>query len=390
GPLLAMLLKYKGFEPVVYERHPSVPSGGLSMNLSPQVFKVLHILGLAEEAIALGIQTQRMVHRSEITGKILQDIEVGERIRNMTGWPTCIIVRAKFCRFLVQKAEERGVPFHWSKKLVDVNQTADNVTAVFADVTTDEGDLLVGCDGLHSKVRDALFGETSAEYTGLVAIGGFAPYTKDLQPRRPYSLDAVWGRDCFFLLIPTADDKFFWAINMPRDGEMKEDWRTADVESLGDMLDMLPPVHWSGDSGKIIKSSEGVIRFGLYLRPIPPVWHKGRAVLLGDAAHPTTPFLGQGANQSAEDIYHLVRMLVRHEPLTNESLEEALREYTTIRRTRVVRTIEQTKKEGAGRIAKTKEDLMAREAEQAKGLESATWKVILEMVQGPFAGESEI
>ncbi|KZT52074.1 FAD/NAD(P)-binding domain-containing protein [Calocera cornea HHB12733] len=407
GPLLALLLKHKGFEPVVYERHTSVPLGGLVVNLSPQVFKVLNIVGLAHDVLSLGIPVERTVMRSEITGQILQDMDLPSRVLQTTGWPMSLTIRSKYNQFLVQKMEERGIPAHWGRKLVDVQQEGGKVTAVFEDGTSDEGDVLVGCDGIHSKVRDALFGATPAEYTGVVSvnialklsstvadetqIGGFTPYTEELHPGTgPATMRQVTGNGCHFICSPSTENKYFWAVNVPDESPMLEDWRTASKSQVGKMLGSLPCARWSGDTGKIIAGTEDVIRFGLYLRPIPPVWHKGRAVLLGDAAHPTTPFLGQGANQSTEDVYHLVRVLVQNQPWTDASLEKAFAEYTAIRLPRVARAIEQAKRETKYRLAMDEEALRERDAMRAKGAEGDTWKVILEMVQGPFEGTSEI
>jgi len=391
GPVLAMLLKHKGFEPVIYERNASVPSGGLALALSAQSFKVLNIIGLADEVLALGIQTEAMVQRSEITGKILQErTERQSGLRETTGWPMSVTMRSKYSKFLVEKTEERGIAIHWGKKLVDVKQDGDKVTAVFEDGTSDVGDLLVGCDGLHSKVRDALFGKTPAEYTGLVAIGGLTPWTDELPEPKPLLTSSVWGRGCHFFCSPTAEHGYFWASTMAEEAEMLEDWRTAGSVEISDVLTSLPSSKWSGDTGKIIASSRDVVKFGLYLRPIPPVWHKGRAVLLGDAAHPTTPFLGQGANVTAEDIYHLVRALVFNEPLTNESIEKTFIEYTAGRLPTAMRVYEQGKREIGYRLATSDEDLKARDEMKARGMNSDTAKLVAQMLQGPYIGESEI
>ncbi|EJU01989.1 FAD/NADP-binding domain-containing protein [Dacryopinax primogenitus] len=270
GPVLAMVLKHKGFEPVIYERYASVPAGGLALALSAQSFKVLNIIGLADEAVELGVQTDGFVQRSEITGQILQERSGRQPIlRGQTGWPMTVTLRSKYCDFIVKKAEQRSIPIHWSKKLVDVKQDDDKVIAVFEDGTTDEGDLLVGCDGLHSKVRDALFGKTPAEYTGVVVIGGWTPYTNELHPTGQLTSLSVFGRGCHFFSSPTAE-KYFWAVTMPAEAEMLEDWRMAGKLQIGDALASVPATTWSGDTGRIISGSDEVIRFGLYLRPIPP------------------------------------------------------------------------------------------------------------------------
>jgi len=193
-----------------------------------------------------------------------------------------------------------------------------------------------------------------------------------------------------FVCMPTAEKKYMWVINTPEKAEMLEDWRVASAIDKEEIMDSLPPKSWKGDAGHITRNASEVIRFGMYLRPISQVWHKGRIALLGDSAHPTMPFLGQGANMSCEDVYHLVRALVKNRPLTNESIDQAFTEYTAVRLPRVTRTINQSSKEMEFRLAKGEEALKLREAHQAKGLESDTWKTVFEMIQGPYTGESEI
>ncbi|KZO93488.1 FAD/NAD(P)-binding domain-containing protein [Calocera viscosa TUFC12733] len=394
GPLLALVLQHKGFEPVIYERHKENPPGGLAMQLSGQSLKVLNLLGLAEGALALALPLEHAKHRSELTGRVFLDAPAGAGIRAATGWPLCTVIRATYGAYLLDAVKQRGIELHWGKKFVGLREEGEKVIAEFVDGSEAEGDLLVGCDGIHSTVRDVLFGKTPAEFTGLVGIAGYTPFTEKLHPSPPMTVEQVWGDGCHYICLPLRQERYMWAVNMPEDTPgMLEDWRTvrpATDEQVGKMLKALPCYDWGGGVGDVIKGTTELIKFGLYIRPIAPVWHKGRAVLLGDAAHPTTPFLGQGANQSTEDVYHLVRCLLQHAPLTSESLDKAFTEYAAVRMDRVRRTIEQTKAEGDLRRISGREACLAREEVLARGMGTDTWKIILEMVSGPFTGESEI
>ncbi|KZT52078.1 FAD/NAD(P)-binding domain-containing protein [Calocera cornea HHB12733] len=371
GPILAMLLKHKGFAPEVFEKHSHPTEGGLTIMVSPQSLKVLDLVGLAHKVIALGRPLQRLLSRSETSGQVFIDSDLPSTFVDKTGWPMVIVNRTVYHKFLVESCEAQGVPVRWHKKLDDVKLAGEKVTALFADGSEAVGDLLVGCDGLHSNTRDALFGKSPASFTGVVSVSGFTPFSKSLSP--PYTtMLQIFGDGAYFLTFPTAQEKNMWAVNISANEGEVEDWGPVKESERQAIVDSLPPHTWKGEPGLFLKNAEEMVRFGLFLRPIPDVWHKGRVVLCGDAAHPITPFLGQGANQASEDIYHLVRVLVQHAPLTDASLEAAFKEYTEIRK---------PKDEAA---------LQAVEEEHAKGLESDTWKIILEMVHGPFEGPSEI
>ncbi|KZT52084.1 FAD/NAD(P)-binding domain-containing protein [Calocera cornea HHB12733] len=363
------------------------------MQLSGQAFKVLNLLGLAEGALALALPTEHARHRSELTGRVFLDAPAGAGIRAATGWPLCGVNRAAYAQYLLDACKDRGISVHWGKKFVGLREDGELVYAKFEDGSEVQGDLLVGADGIHSTVRDTLFGKTPAEYTGLVGIAGYTPYTVTMRASPPITVEQVWGDGCHYICLPMLEDRYMWAVNMPEDAAMIEDWRTvrpATDDKVKEMLQGLPCYDWGGGVGEVIKGTTELVKFGLYLRPIAPIWHRGRSVLLGDAAHPTTPFLGQGANQATEDVYHLVRLLLAHSPLTAESINKAYTEYAAVRMDRVRRTIEQTKAEGNLRMIKGREACLEREELLARGMGTDTWKIILEMISGPFTGESEI
>ncbi|KAJ3812872.1 hypothetical protein F5876DRAFT_63655 [Lentinula aff. lateritia] len=151
---LAMLLKHKGFDPAIYERHTGIQNAGLILGVSPQTLKVLNILRLAEGIISIAVG--------------------------------------------------RGIPVYFGKKLVDVNQNGDRVSAVFEDGMITEGDLVVGCDGLHSAVRNTLFGKEDPQYMGLVQIGGFSPIPDSLRNEKPTEYQ-IYGDRAHFISMPIND-----------------------------------------------------------------------------------------------------------------------------------------------------------------------------------------
>jgi len=386
-----MLLKHKGFEPIIYERQPEVQQAGISLGVSPQTFKVLNILGLAEPLIPLGSVLDEIVTYSQISEEILGKNDGPSRVRAWLGWPALMISRARYCKFLYDSAVERGIKIHFDKKCVNVKQEGQRVKAVFEDGTEAEGDLLVGCDGLHSAVRNVLFGQEQAKYMGLIQIGGFAPVPDYFQSWKPTFYQA-FGDGAHFLCAPVNSTQMAWATTLPQPTEAREDWHRVRGDSVKETVKGLAVASWDHGPKDVVAGATFVTKYGLYSRPILDVWHKGRVVLVGDAAHPTSPHLGQGANQAMEDCYHLVRLLCKAEPFTDATLDVAFVEYERIRVPIVTKAVNQAKKEGDHRVLVGKEACKKRD-EMMKGgggQNPESTKLRMELVQGPFTGESEI
>ncbi|KZO93969.1 FAD/NAD(P)-binding domain-containing protein [Calocera viscosa TUFC12733] len=391
GPVLAMLLKHKGFDVVIYERQPEIQPSGLALGVSPQTFKVLNILGLAEPLIPLGQPLEEMTTYSQLRGELLGKTDGAAKIRAWLGWPLILVSRARYCQYLFDSAKDRGVEIHFNKRFVDVREEGEKVTAVFEDGTEAVGDLLVGCDGLHSGVRNSLFGKDEATYMGLVQIGGFAPQPEYFSSTKP-GIMQVFGDGAHFICGQVNSTAMMWATTLPQPTEAFEDWRRLGNDETKEMLKGLQVAGWENGPKELVAATTFVTKYGLYERPILPVWHKGRVVLVGDAAHPTSPHLGQGANQAMEDCYHLVRLLCKAEPFTDSSLQTAFEEYERIRIPIVTQAVEGAKAEGARRVLVGKEACEARDELIASGggNNPERQKLQMQLIQGPFMGESEI
>ncbi|KZO93968.1 FAD/NAD(P)-binding domain-containing protein [Calocera viscosa TUFC12733] len=392
GPVLAMLLKYKGFEPVIYERKSETEQAGLALGVSPQTFKVLNILGLAEPLLSIGVPVDEAVTYSQLRGTILGKRDAA-RMRVLTNWPILMVSRARYSQFLCDSARERGVEIHYNKRFVDVRQEGERVTAVFEDGSEAEGDLLVGCDGLHSVVRNTLGVKDEARYTGLAQIGGFTP-TPDSLKREKAWIGQYFGDGAHFLAMPISSTQMCWASTFHDPIEAREDWRRLNIEDAAsrELVQGLQAASWENGPKELVAGATFVTKYGLYDRPVLDVWHKGRIVLVGDAAHPTSPHLGQGANQAMEDCYHLVRLLCKAEPFTDTSLETAFEEYERIRIPIVTAAVEGAKEEGKTRVLVGKEACEARDETIANGggANPERMKLQMQLLMGPFAGESEI
>ncbi|KAL5485407.1 hypothetical protein ACEPAI_8049 [Sanghuangporus weigelae] len=400
GPVLAMLLKQKGYIPVLYERTEGTTSGGLSLALQPNGFKVLSLIpGLLE-----GLPGRKITHTavfSTVTNRtlVLHDApsRAGERYDTSPELGIRGVQRERFHRYLVEQAESRGVTIHWSYQLQNLEEVAEDCVELhFANGKTARASFVIGCDGLHSNTCSALFGDMKPDYTGLVQTGGMSP-----RPQTLKNIDAMCnflGAHAHMVAYPITDEYYSWAMTQPED-EHKESWRSID-EDRKEAFKKGPFSQWGYGAGDMVKTATKVIRYGLYDRPELKTWYKGRVVLLGDAAHPTTPHLGQGANQAFEDIYHLVRALTMHHPsprasATTSQLTAAFAEYERVRLPRSAELVRRARARGDKRVENIDfnnlEVMERRENVWKEELsEDNIWNDMDVYAKGPYAGRSEI
>jgi 2-polyprenyl-6-methoxyphenol hydroxylase-like FAD-dependent oxidoreductase len=251
--------------------------------------------------------------------------------------------RADLYAALRDEAVRRGVPIEYGKRLVDAEVAPRGVRATFADGSTSEGDLLVGADGLRSRTRSLIDPKAPpARHLGLLNTGGFARGLR--LPDPPGVANMVFGRRCFFGYFVHPDGDAWWFANPasrsePTPAELaaitSEQWRTRLVELFrddrGPMLD-------------IIAATDTIVpAWNTYDFPSVPRWHNDRMVIVGDAAHATSPSSGQGASMAIED------GVVLGKCLRDLPVPAAFAAFERARRGRVERIVKQGKRNGTGK-----------------------------------------
>ena len=332
GPAAAMALQKAGIEPVIYEAHPADADGtGAFLTLASNGVDALRTLGADKPALAAGFPTPAITLRSG-TGKRLGQTRTGQTLPDGTTSHT--IKRADLYRVLHQEAISRGIRVEHGKRLIAAEQTGGGVRAVFADGTEAAGDLLIGCDGVHSAVRPVIDPAAPAPaYAGLLNTGGYA---RGVQvDTEPGSYEMIFGKRAFFGYAPAPGGQLWWFANLPRRGEpargeaqaiTTEQWRPRLLQLFAD------------DAGPAIALIEATPQI-MPMTPIHtiahlPAWHNGRMIVIGDAAHAPSPTSGQGASLSIEDAVVLAKCL-RDEP----SPQAAFARFEEARRPRVERII---------------------------------------------------
>lgn len=338
GPVAAIALRKAGFDAVVHEAYDEGADGvGAFLTLATNGLAALRVLDLEDAVRAHGFPTPTM--RLRLGSRVLAEFP-------MTGGrpdaPTTVTLkRADLYRVLRDEAVRRGARVEYGKRLVGAEADADGVTARFADGSSARGELLVGADGLRSTLRTVIDPHAPApRYVPLLNTGGYARgVTVDAEPG---VAEMAFGKRAFFGHLPHPDGSVWWFANLPRRTEPSaaelaavgpEGWRRRLLDLFAD--DDIPAVD-------LIRATPEVMPgWSTYDFPSVPTWRRGRMVIIGDAAHATSPAAGQGASMAVEDAVELARCL-RDLP----DPDRALAAYERLRRGRVEKVVATGKRNG--------------------------------------------
>ncbi|WP_311213380.1 MULTISPECIES: NAD(P)/FAD-dependent oxidoreductase [unclassified Arthrobacter] len=337
-----------GHRPVIFEAYGE-PSDGIGGFLTVAVngFDALDTLGLKAAAGHLGFSTPLMSMYLGSNGKHIVDFDYGGSLADGTTART--MTRSELYGMLRQEVGRQGIRIEYGKRLTEVEEMPDGVRAVFHDGTTAHGDIVVGADGLHSRVRN-LLDPTSPEPRnipllntgGIVPAGVLPPGLLDVEAGR---MKMVFGKRCFYCYMQDPDGRTWWFANPLQ--RTSEDPATFDSAARKAWLTKLV----AGDRtimAAIITATDDIIRpYTTSDFPSIPRWQRGRLVLVGDAAHAASPSSGQGASMAIEDAVTLGRSL---QGLESVSIPEALARYENERRTRAEAVVEWGRRNAAPKI----------------------------------------
>jgi FAD-dependent urate hydroxylase len=299
GGLTAHLVcKRAGFEVEHYERQPQLGPAGAGIVLWSNGVKILLALGLGDGLRQIGHTLERVVTRTN-QGEPLTEMPVGELERKL-GAPVYPVSRTDLQSLLVDAVGPGAL--HLGAMCVRVEQTTASATAYFEDGRTATGDVVLGADGIHSAVRQAVAGEVAPRYTGMVNWVGLLA-NDDLQPEHTGSEFLGEGKRCGLLPIAANRVYFGFAGALGKGVPAPAGGRRSQLQDLfGGWPAPIPTV--------IDRLDETDMKY-LEIHDLPPLprWSQGRLALLGDAAHATAPTLGQGGCQAMEDAIWLARCL---------------------------------------------------------------------------------
>lgn len=327
GMTAAVALQQRGINVVVYEQSPVLGEIGAGITVGPSANRVLNGLGLERELDALADPSPHVGTLDHKTGERLSyEIRGREKFLTLYGAVSRLVHRADIHALLEGAFNAKGDTLRLNHKLSGIEQDDDGVTLRFANGLVDRCDVAIACDGLKSMVRDTLFETQPPTFTGFVAWRGLVERDKVPQVGVDPHFAAFTAQDKMFGRYPVRHGTLInYVANARRPGFTSESWKEqADISEVLEEFE-----GWHEDVVSIIRATPGgrCHRWALHSREPLETWISGRVCLLGDAAHPMTPFYGMGAGMAMED----AAVLARSFEASGGDWEEALQRYERAR-----------------------------------------------------------
>jgi salicylate hydroxylase len=334
GLAAALALLRRGIDVEVHEQASSLGEVGAGVQISANGTSVLFALGLEEDVRRDGVPVVDKEIRLWNSGQAWSLFKQGSLPSGgRYGYPMFTLHRKDLHAMLVRAVQAlKADAIALDHRCRSFEADERGVRLSFADGSHAQGSVLVGADGLHSCVREQLFGPIKAEFTGQLAWRGLVPIDRlDASQRRLVGTNWV-GPHAHVTCYPVQRGELFNFVGQVD----RDDWRVESWVSEGSTEECLADfAGWHEDVAHMIGSAPQLFKWALFLRQTLPRWSSGRVTLLGDACHAMLPYLGQGANMALEDALVLARCL-EAEP---DDAAHALRRYETARRERTERMV---------------------------------------------------
>lgn len=303
GLTAAATLALVGIRATVYEQAPQFTRIGSGIQMSPNAMKVLRAIGLEERTREIAFRPEHQLSRDWDTGHVNLDYPFGDTVENRYGAPYLLMHRGDLHALLASIVPPGQIKR--GKQLVGLEQDSNGVDLSFADGTNVHADAVIASDGVHSLVRTILFGPEKPTYSGRVAYRTTFPAA--LLGREIDDCTKWWGVDRHIVIYYTtrAKDEVYFVTSVPEPAWTEESWSLkADVKDLRAAF-----VGFHPTVTQVLDACPAVNKWAIFERDPMPAWTKGNVVLIGDACHPMTPYMAQGAATSMEDAAVLSRCL---------------------------------------------------------------------------------
>jgi 2-polyprenyl-6-methoxyphenol hydroxylase-like FAD-dependent oxidoreductase len=299
GLTLAIALQKKGIEVEIFEAASAFGKVGAGIVLAINAMQIYERLGLAQELKKRGNCLKKMAITNAklkvLAGNELAYFEAKYNLNNIA------IHRATLHEILL--SELQHVPLHLNKKLKKLEEGTEGIQLEFFDGSRHNADLVVGADGIHSSVRQSIFPQAKERFSKQLCWRGVVPFK--LEKGMNSTMREAWGAGCRFGIVPIENNQVYWFACASYEKDAKKEFQETNLSELFSNFDPIV--------SQLIETtpSEKINEAELSDLEILKNWHKGKVCLMGDAAHATTPNMGQGANQAIESAWVLADCLAK-------------------------------------------------------------------------------
>jgi len=322
GLTTGIALKKFGHQVTIYEQAEQILAMGAAISLWSNGVKCLNYLGLTDQVAKLGGQMDHLAYMDGLTGDVMTQFSLHPLIAEV-GQRPYPVSRSDLQNMLMDEFGRENI--HLGKKMLSFTETNDVVTVQFADGTQVQTQLLVGADGTHSITRAYVLGEqVERRYAGYVNWNGLVEISEDYAPADQWTTYVGEGKRVS--LMPVADHRFYFFFDVPLPVGLENN-RSNYKALLKEYF-----TGWCPQVQKLIDNINEQTTNRVEIHDIEPFsqFYKGRVVIVGDAAHSTTPDIGQGGCQAMEDAIYLARSL----QINTLGLPDALKRYQNKRNER--------------------------------------------------------
>jgi FAD-dependent urate hydroxylase len=322
GLTTGIALKKFGHRVTIYEQAEQILPVGAAISLWSNGVKCLNYLGLTEQVAKLGGQMNDLAYIDGLNGEVMTQFSLAPLIEEV-GQRPYPVSRAELQNMLMDAFGRQDIQL--GKRMVSIEDKGQHVEIGFQDGSTVSAALLIGADGTHSMTRQYVLGkQVERRYAGYVNWNGLVEISEDLAPAQQWTTFVGEGKRAS--LMPVAEHRFYFFFDVPLSAGL-ENQRSEYKPLLKQYFS-----DWCPQVQRLIDSIDEQKTNRVEIHDIEPFtqFYKGRVVILGDAAHSTTPDIGQGGCQAMEDAVYLARAL----QINTLGLEDALKRYQNKRNER--------------------------------------------------------
>jgi salicylate hydroxylase len=362
GLTAALALLKQGFDVEVYEQAGELKEVGAGLQLSANATRVLHLLGVGEAVRSVACEPAGKEIKLWNTGQTWKLFDLGAESVKRYGAPYFMLYRPDLHNVLVEAVRrEKPSAIHLNSKCIGVTQRNGQVELELQNGSTAVGDALIGADGVHSKVREELFGADKARFTGIIAWRGVVPMERlPARLRRLVGLNWI-GPGSHVINYPLRRGELFNFAGYVEGSH----WQVESWSERGSLEECAADFQgWHDDIQTVIGHLEQPYKWAVMTREPMAQWTVGHISLLGDACHPTVPFLAQGAAMAIEDAFVLARCFEKYAP----DVGAALRQYERARIERTTKIVQ-----GSSEMTKRFHNKLLADPAEAENYVSREW-----------------